>query len=289
MGKLRGIATAFGLCSFIATSLPAGAETKEMRLKPASNWLVDWADNNCTLSRKFGAKDAPYLLTMRAYGRGYLADILIAGPDVATFQRPANLTAGYGTVPARRIRPQFAMAVGYGPAIIFSDPSLQEAEANSGGEPFRSPTAAWGGVDAPITIANDAQSLVLEASGLKSALAALGKCADDLVKGWGLDPDVQASLTRYANPRNRTWMVRIQNSFPSELLARSRDARVNVRVIVDEAGRPEKCETAQAFDNIAFQQSTCRIILESARFSPALDAAGQPVRSFYTTSIIYRL
>lgn len=283
------IALGLGLCSYLVVAVPAHAEQKEIRLKPASNWLVDWADNNCTLSRKFGTKDAPFLLTMRAYGRGYLADIFLAGPNVSAFQRPLDITVAYGAVQPRKIRPQYAMATGYGPAIIFSDPSLQGGEQKDPALAYRRPDPAWGGVDTPVTIANPHQILVLEASGLQPALAALGKCADDLIKQWGLDPEVQASLSRYPKPQNQgSWIVRIQNSFPSELLTLGSDARVNVRVIVDEAGRPEQCVTAQAFDNVEFKESTCRIIRESARFSPALDAGGKPVRSFYTTTIIYR-
>lgn len=284
--KSRFVAGLIGVCSLLADADEVCAAPEEVRLKATSNWLVDWADTSCALSRRFGPQDAPMLLTLRAYGRGSLSEITIAGAKISAFQRAAPITVGFGTAEPRKIQnPQYALSKEYGLAMIFRYPQLPAA-GNAEEIGYPAPDPNWGGADAPIVIANGHETLVLEASGMKPALAALGKCADDLVTQWGLDPSVQGTLSRYPKPENlATWAARIQRRYPSDLVG---EARLNVRVIVDEAGRPAECATVHVFKDVDFDEWTCRIIKESARFSPGLDAQGKPVRSFYTTTIAYR-
>jgi TonB family protein len=81
---------------------------------------------------------------------------------------------------------------------------------------------------------------------------------------------------------------RIAAVYPRTALMRGEQAIVRLHVIVSETGRVEECviNGATIADNL--ESPACKE-MEQAEFAPALDANGDPFRSFYATSIIYRI
>ncbi|MGI8942934.1 MAG: energy transducer TonB [Qipengyuania sp.] len=63
---------------------------------------------------------------------------------------------------------------------------------------------------------------------------------------------------------------------------------VRVRLIVDDAGNVADCKLENATTAEALPAAACRH-LNGAKFEPALDDAGNPVRSYYITKIVYRM
>jgi hypothetical protein len=106
-------------------------------------------------------------------------------------------------------------------------------------------------------------------------------CLDDLLASWGLDPAVQAALTRQATTDfDERWVGPIVRAQAD--LARSADASaVSARLLVDETGKATDC---RLLEGVATQDRTgkfCEAVIKWAEFAPALDANGQPVKSYF--------
>jgi len=269
------------------------AMTKDVSLEGSSNWLVNWAEHSCVLARKFGTADAPMWLSMRTYSPSYHFEITIAGKAVSQLQPPKSFTIAYGAgSPIEVRRYQVGRIAEYGPALIFSGEMAASDSDDSdedGHDARLYPDAPFEAQLDRIELMTPYRKLVFNTGPMKRALDSLRQCTDNLVKGWGLDPAVQSSLSSRVKAENiRTWAQKIQASYPLELLSQNKEARVNVLVIVDEHGMPKNCDTWQAFDNTDFKVRACGIILRDARFTPAKDKDGRVTASYYTTVIVYR-
>lgn len=291
--RFRGFLATFALLVPSLVPTPGLGKPKEIRLKASSNWLVNWADHSCVLARKFGPATSPVLLTMRAYEPGYSLEMIIAGKDISSFRDSKTFTISYGSgEPIPISRHQAGTSGDFGPSIVFSG-EMKSRIADKRADPDESrgpfPDIPFEKQLDRVSLVNSYKTVVLETGPMAKALDTLRQCTDNLVKQWGLDPVIQAGLTRSAASSNfPEWARQIQVSFPPELLMQNKEARVNVLVVVDEAGQPVDCDTWQTFDNTDFKARACRVILRNARFNPALDKDGRPTRSYYTTVIVYK-
>ncbi|WP_440980150.1 TonB family protein [Sphingomonas pseudosanguinis] len=57
--------------------------------------------------------------------------------------------------------------------------------------------------------------------------------------------------------------------------------RVRVAVLVDNTGEPRRCVVLQSSGEALLDQSTCRLMLEKARFDPARNRKGRAVAGVY--------
>lgn len=122
---------------------------------------------------------------------------------------------------------------------------------------------------------------------MAKAFQALRACNDTLIRDWGLDPKVQQDLSRMVQPVDLEWARQVQMAYPIALAAKGRHARAHLRLLVNSEGVPTACNASQAFANTEFKVNACDIVMKNAHFHPALNKAGQPVASYFTTTIIY--
>lgn len=273
------------------TISPSIAEVRQTSLNPISPWVVDWADDRCQLARKFGTAQKPMLLTMRAYGPGYRFEIALAGDDVGFLRTAHGVTIAYGTgepypIGAR----QQGGNTDYGPAIIFSHVLGDGEQDKTEPEPARAyPDPKFEAQADRISVGTSTRQVVLETHAMAPAFGKMRECTDNLVRKWGLDPAVESSLSRRVRMADYGWVRKVQMVFPPELAFQGKQARMNMRIMVDRSGAPTGCDTAQAFSNTDFKERACDIVLRNARFYPALDKAGQPVNSFYSAIVVYKV
>ena len=104
----------------------------------------------------------------------------------------------------------------------------------------------------------------------------------------GIDNDAKLPPTRPATPIGNpgNWMD--SADYPREMLAQYRQGIVGVRLVVNEMGAVDKC-----FVDVdkpgPFEEAVCQAITKHARFEPALDADGKPMRSLYTNTVRFLL
>lgn len=281
-----------GLCLAVVGS-PGQAKEKVTTLPPISEWLVDYDQTSCVLARRFGYEGKPILLSMRTYGPGRDFDVTLAGEIAARLQHASNFGIAYGSSPLSTIQlHQNARAGTYGPAVVFSSrlipPKTATKNAQQGDvQPSIMPDAAFEASIDSLTLATSHQRFVLNTGSLVPALNALQRCTDALLERWGLDPVVQARLSRRPKVADTGWVKEMMDGFPDELTYQGSDGRLQLRIMVSKEGLPTQCETVQTFRNVKFKISACDTILKNGRFEPALDEHGQQTETYYFAFITY--
>ena len=66
------------------------------------------------------------------------------------------------------------------------------------------------------------------------------------------------------------------------------DWHVHVAVTIEADGHATDCKIVDSDAPIELQQKTCEIFRTKANFKPKLDAAGQPTRSTFETTVRFR-
>ena len=65
------------------------------------------------------------------------------------------------------------------------------------------------------------------------------------------------------------------------MLLKAKQALINFRLSVDAHGIPTAREIQRSYNDKKFDKLSCALLLRRACFSPALDATGVPVPSYY--------
>ena len=288
----------------LATTLPAPSQAREpIRLKPTSNWHLDYADDSCRLARKFGTGDDEIMLLLDQFEPGDSFHMIVAGsklrPKTATMFLDVSLRFGPDEEDFEtKVTPG---DLGTKRALIFSGERIAALtdtekaladEHKKTGVPVTLP---------PIGNARESavrwveikgatrDNLILEVGPMSKALDALRACSWDTVKLWGLDVEEQKTLSRapIATRSLDTWFS--ADDYPKNLVLNGVQGNVNFRLIIDEAGKIESCNIQKSTRPMEFDELVCKLATKRGRFKPALDAAGKPVRSYYRQTIAFRI
>ena len=103
-------------------------------------------------------------------------------------------------------------------------------------------------------------------------------------------PPPAPSKARNATPdgQNR-WAARIQGDYPSRALRAEEEGTVRMSITVGANGRVDACNVTGSSGSSDLDQAACRGMERYARYNPALNAAGDPISSTLSQSIVYRI
>jgi protein TonB len=79
------------------------------------------------------------------------------------------------------------------------------------------------------------------------------------------------------------------DNYPRRAIDDQIEGRVGVRVQVGPNGRVASCTVSSGSGSPILDQAACADITRYGRFSPALDAAGNPTTGSWGTTIVYQL
>jgi protein TonB len=103
-------------------------------------------------------------------------------------------------------------------------------------------------------------------------------------------PPPAPSKARGAQPENqRSWQQRIMDNYPARAIRDETEGRVGVRVTVGANGRVSGCSVSSSSGSSILDDAACQDITRYGRFSPALDADGNPTSGGWSTTIVYQL
>ena len=115
-------------------------------------------------------------------------------------------------------------------------------------------------------------------------------CAASLSQRLSRGPPEEGGLEKGVTTLDvASWAKKIQENYPAHLLRAEQQGTVAVRLTVNKEGRASFCEVTGYSGPVSFNETACLQLLRHARFNPATDAAGNPVASFYSTRITFRL
>ena len=112
-------------------------------------------------------------------------------------------------------------------------------------------------------------------------MQAMRACPDDLLRHWGFDPAVQGALSRRVQPMGNPGNWLRSGDYPAGALWNGHNGLVRFRLDVEADGSVSNCRILFRTNPDSFADLSCKLLRERARFSPGLDKAGQPVKSYY--------
>ena len=116
-------------------------------------------------------------------------------------------------------------------------------------------------------------------------MRALRSCASDALRQWGVDEAALNALRR--RPLSTNGFGVTAADYPIDALREHERGRVVMRLTVSPDGRATACAPVASSHDPRFDEAACRAALSRARFTPALDASGQPVAAQIVTSVTF--
>ena len=264
--------------AMVLLSLPfaAFAEPKQ----PTGRWTVDIAGNECLLIRPYGTPaDPSFLAVSKAPMDGGSQFTILYNRDWRNLENGPATVSFDGGPPTEA---NFSAML-----LLNRSKSLQV-------KTLRSVTVSQD-KDASQKFARDAQSVSIDApkefSGSfalpdqTAALRELDDCAQKLGVRWGYSIEEQKRLRVPSQHPGGLGKIFSYTDYPSGAVRRNEMGRVRVRVSVDDTGKPTDCAVLSSSGSGDLDTTTCTIIRHRAKFTPAIDVDGKPVRSVYVSTI----
>lgn len=291
-------------------------------LRPIGQWNMNYADESCQLARKFGVGGQETALQFEMFGPGETFTLLISS-RLLKFQENNKAMPSTVLHPTKKayLNTTFQFLPLGKPAKL---PGIPALDRSTGMPTLMTPFRLRGYDTAELTPSNKppaqaqkdtAESLsaktgerialekstnallvaqpfntpiLFELGSLAQPFAALAACTDDLMKSWGLQTDPEHLMVNppeiIGDPQD---LWKGNEKLMYSLFRNKGNAIIYFRLMLDETGVPERCiiqDSTQAED---FKEASCKILMEKARFKPATNAAGKPVKSVYRNSIRY--
>lgn len=283
------IVTCGTLAALLVTAVPVLAKDQPViSLARTTKWEMNYDVDSCHLLARFGSGDQNVVLNITREEPGDGFDLQLYGKSLRYdgIAMPVELTFGADGTAFKRTGVALTMS---GPDKI---PVLRISGVRVDGWAYEKQavppvvTAARETAVTQITFRPPGSKRYrLETGSMGAPLAAMRQCTTDLITAWGYDPAVQAQLTRRPVPTRNPGAWLHSGDFPPKSLAQGHNGLIRFRLDVDATGQPVGCRVLYRTNPDEFADLSCKLLLKRAQFTPALDAQGKPVKSFYINSI----
>lgn len=280
------------LLAIVALALvPQAAIASTSDLAPSTPWTVSYGTGSCRLSRSFGeGKDAMAIL-IEQFGDEDAQWITFASHRFHTGRLRNTVRIAWG--PTNDLQTVEAYGGAIGQEAL---PTLALDEIDPFGRPHSrgdEPLAAVGKEkEAALTelrfVDNSANHVRLLTGPMDQPLAAMHKCAHDLLAHWGVDPAARAHYQTRARPSTDPLLWLDSGDYPPAMLVRNESARLHFRLSIDASGAASGCEILQRTDPPGPARTVCDLLMKRARFKPAMDASGKPANDVYVSAVVFR-
>lgn len=241
-------------------------------LKPSAKWVVDYAENMCTLGREFGPGAVTFGIRPSALGTGGgLAVAIIPGARAGrSHETPATFVLDDGStidvdatiywLPDKKMR------------IVTASLNSEKMAKIMSGRPFGFPTSRR-------------EHIWFEPEGVANALKVLKNCEDDLLVSLGVSAEELAQVAE--GPKGDVSRYFGSAAYPSNAMFAGKGGQTFALVAIAADGKVTECKIVSNSGHESFRKSTCDAVMR-ARFEPAKNAAGEPIRSWYPIRVTWR-
>jgi hypothetical protein len=255
-----------------AAAIPASAAV----LQPTENWDVDYGLTQCTAARSFGDASAPVVfgIVPSLSGDSYklLVSVPRAGPVFAE-ESKGTVDFGRGGISSGTLH--------YGAKGV----ALSVYQ-------FRIPAAYLSEAGSAATVSlrsADGANFTFALSDMPALIGGLRNCTADLQHYWNMRAGRAMTAAKAAADDVRTLFTRAD--YPVEALRREQEGRdraipARYQLLIDERGAVAGCDVLSSSGAPALDSTFCEVMGERAKFTPARDSRGTPVRSVVTTPVV---
>ena len=278
------------ITSLLVASVPtSAADQPVISLARTSKWEIKYNPDSCQLLAGFGSSEQRVIFVLTREQPGDWFDLQLFGRPLkyGETDMPVELTFEPDGKPTKNRGISLTMSGGEKlPVVRLHGLRLDGWDDWKHPELIRPVTPAR---ESAITAIGfkpaGGKRYRLETGSMGAPMAAVRSCTDDLIKTWGYDPAVEASLQRRPAPIGSPASWLRTEDYPTKSLAQGHNGLVRYRLDVDPAGMPIGCRVLYRTNPDEFADTTCKLLVQRARFAPALDGAGKPVKSFYTGDV----
>lgn len=297
------IAIAATAAVFAATAAPLHAQEGPRVFERQGSWALEAADDSCRLARVFSDGEVTVALAMERNRADNMVRLMLVSDAIRMFRTAEQI--GYSYLPANDQRSAMFIRsetpdgqdyynlgnifIGPNPfATMAGGPRAGGPPAAGDGAPFVQPPydrvaerEFAAGIRAIELNEGLLRPIRLETGSLGGAIEALQACTDDLLRSWGLDWEAHQTMSRRAAPVGpaHEWIPTGTVGFRD--FANFSGGRNPFRVMVDATGKPTSCHVHWASLEERQNNAVCAAIMENGDFTPALDADGQPMASYW--------
>lgn len=288
------------VAAFAGLAPPAWAddENAAVVLEPTSPWHVSYNDGLCRLGRMFDHDGREHLLVIDQRWPSAEFDITAAGPGLSELKTNDETELVFADdTQLRSTAPAVSQQIGeWGAAIVLLGARIQApAEVKTEDEPAAIRTTG-GRLDTDaarqtqyIVVAQENARVLFATGSLADPFAILNDCTSHVLGTWGLDAEKHKTATSLPRLENaKAVSNRMVKYYPSSALRNEEEGSVELNMIVEVDGSVSECLILASSGSESLDQAACSGY-RRAKFSPALDADGQPMRSYLSTTITFRL
>lgn len=285
--------TALAFAALAVALQPSPAMAEPVVVEPGSQWSVDFDKNKCRLIRLFGPESDRNVLILEQYTPGATFSMTVGGSAFGsiTADRASTIRFWPDAAPAKH-EPLVGPLEGYGRSLFFLSVGLTAPDKAKPDPKAPAPSAPM--LDASLAAhvrfveIGDADGQVRLMTGpLDRPVKVMNECLLDLIGSWGLDPEQHRTATRNARLLNeQAAMQKLYSYLPWSRIGKNNEMAVmRIRLITSADGKVESCALVENTDP-KLEAATCKG-LKQARLEPALDAAGEPMRSHLAITMYF--
>lgn len=270
--------------------------------EPSSAWQLDYAETHCRIARAFGEDERQTVVFFEQHQPATVLTWVVAGAALEDMRLSRELTIQFGPgLPAFEAESPEISFGDFDDAIRLRGFVEDAADAGKGDLPASDALAPARPVVARLDLEEgrsiewlrisqgDDRISTIRLGDMEPVYEAMNACMDNLLTHWGVDPAKESQRTSGPVWTNMPAVVRrIQDHYPAMALWSDAQADLHMRVMIDEQGKVTGCHLTNLTEADAFNDHACNMITRHAEFEPALDAAGEPMASYYATVIAYR-
>jgi len=259
------------------------ASSKAAPLQPTSKWVVDYTPSSCTARRMFG----DHAISIVPSPLGSSTRVIIEGPGRALRARqyPSMVDPAdeRGAVKASSlIYPLKAKGRRGIYSVLPND--LVARMLGSGKVEIRA------GKQGSRLIWDDrsasSMGAALAIGGGASLSRAIETCMTDLRTHWGMIDGALPEPAIANQPKGDVQGVFRHEDYPEDAIAAEQSGTTSFTLMVDEKGAVMDCAIRESSGIATLDAMGCQVLRERAKFIPAKDLAGKPIKSIFLTPSI---
>jgi hypothetical protein len=255
--------------------LVAAAPVDVPPMAPAAKWVVNFADAQCVASRDYGSGGDKLTLLLKPSPLGNVMQIGFArsGEKPVAEQVPARLRVDDGKPISTS-------------ALIFGT-------ENGAGKVMHLINLPWKDY-APLREANRVTFYLegqpqasLQLTQMKELSKAIDACLQDLQEVWNVGETREARLRQVAKADLPLRSIISPDDYPDTALTNLQGGQLKYVLLIDEKGAVADCTIDHTSGHASLDAQSCHVIKTRAKYSPAIDAQGKPVKSTETGKILW--
>jgi TonB family protein len=244
-------------------------------LRPSGAWVLDYDATQCIASRQYGTDKNAVTFAIRPAPNGGNYELLIGRPRYGPmFGEELNGSVDFGNGPIK------AWLLHYGGSkkkVSIDQFRISAAEMAQARTATSVNLRTGDGMSANIALTN-----------MPELMKGMDDCNADLKRYWNIEnPEKQnVAVEVKGDVRN----VFRSTDYPQEAMKNRQEGRVQFLLLINEQGKVAGCNVVEASGIPALDGMGCQVIVERAKFQPALDKQGKPIRSAYVTPpVVWRI